>query len=171
MARYVSRVHNLPLLSEVARAIMNEEETSISSIRHDIDRVNSYQIKIFERQIVEEKKLKSFVSDRGFDNLAYSCEHTTIFRDMLFRPDLQKYIDGLRSSNVIIFFIRPNKSIIVNDGVRETVDWDGMNKIDSYVKFMLEMWGLRHFSVESSSMQERIRLVDSVISMVGANET
>jgi hypothetical protein len=59
----------------------------------------------------------------------------------------------------------------LNDGVRENVVWDDIIRIDSHIKFMLEMWGLRYFQISTPIMQERIRNVEAVISLVGSKMT
>ena len=51
--------------------------------------------------------------------------------------------------------------------MRETVDWDGIVAIDAMVKVMLEMFNLKYINVNTGSMQERVRLIDSVISLIG----
>jgi adenylate kinase family enzyme len=163
LARYVSARYKLPLLSEVARLILAERELSMDSLRVDIDVVNSFQTSIFERQMKEEAGKDSFVSDRSFDNLAYAAQHSRILRDVLNKPETSNYIEGLRGNDSFIFFVRPIKSTMKDDNVRERVEWDELNRIDGMIKFMLEMWDLRYFVVNTPSMQERIRLVESVL--------
>lgn len=52
------------------------------------------------------------------------------------------------------------------DGVRESLNWDGAVAIDAQIKFLYEMFGIRYFQINTDNMQERIRLIDSVISLV-----
>lgn len=110
------------------------------------------------------------MSDRSFDNLAYASQHATVLRQMLRDPNLEKYLDRLRSKDVAVFFIRPAASIMNNDGIREKVDWEELIRIDAMVKFMLEMWGIRYFQINTPSMQERIRFVDAVLSLMSGGE-
>src|SRR5574337_290016 len=70
-ARYVSEQYKLPMITEVARAVLSEKELHLDSLRYDMNLVDDYQTQIFERQLTEEQKYKSFVSDRSFDCLAY----------------------------------------------------------------------------------------------------
>lgn len=164
MARYVSIKHNLPLLPEVARLVLAEKELSMNSLRHDLNVVDEFQLEIFKRQIKEEKEMKNgFVSDRSFDNLAYAAQHSRILKDVLFNEETKEYVESLRSKEVKLFFVRPNISIMKNDGVRESVDWEEIIRIDAMVKFMLEMWGLKYFAINTNSMQERTKLVDIVL--------
>ena len=49
--RYVSRRYGLPMITEVARAVLAELETSLDSLRTDMDLVAEYQKRVFERQV------------------------------------------------------------------------------------------------------------------------
>ncbi|MEO8548928.1 MAG: AAA family ATPase, partial [Kofleriaceae bacterium] len=78
LCRYVSRRYGLPMISEVARAILAEMETALEVLRTDMELVAEYQERVFARQVqVERSHEGKFVSDRAFDNLAYVAEHTT----------------------------------------------------------------------------------------------
>src|SRR5215212_99352 len=78
LCRYVSRRYGLPMISEVARAVLAELETSLDALRTDMELVAEYQERVFERQVAVERHHQGrFVSDRAFDNLAYVAEHTT----------------------------------------------------------------------------------------------
>jgi hypothetical protein len=164
MARYVSRQTGLPLLPEVARMVLAERELAMETLRSDLDVVDSFQEEIFRRQMQVEKDIDSFVSDRSFDNLAYAAQHARVLHKILNQKGLRQYIDGLKLPDVTLFYIRPVHATLRNDGIRETIDWDELIRIDGAIKFMLEMWGLRYFMISTGSMQERARLVDSVLS-------
>jgi adenylate kinase family enzyme len=163
MARYVSKKTGLPLLPEVARMVLAERELAMESLRSDLDIVDSFQREIFSRQIAIEKDLDAFVSDRSFDNLAYAAQHARVLRSILSEKSLTEYIDRMRGPDTLLFYIRPVQTTLRNDGVREQVDWDELIRIDGAIKFMLEMWGLDYYMVCSGSMQERARLVDSIL--------
>ena len=164
-ARYVSEKYKLPMITEVARAVLSEKELHLDSLRYDMSLVNDYQGAIFHRQIEEEQKYTNYVSDRSFDCLAYAAQHSSILNGLLKAPQLTQYLDNLRQRDSFIFFVRPSKATLKADGVRETINWDGIVAIDSMVKFMLEMWGLRYFQINMDNMQERIRLIDGVLSL------
>lgn len=166
LARYISRTYNLPMITEVARAVLSENELHLDTLRYDMDVVDKYQKDILLRQILEEHKHGSFVSDRSFDCLAYAAQHTRILSELLVRPDLKYYIDDLKAPDSLIFFVRPSKATLKSDGVREAINWDGIVAIDAQVKFMLEMWQLRYFQINMDNMQERVKLIDSVISLL-----
>ena len=51
MARYIHEKYNMPMVTEVARTVLAETETEIEKLRTDIDLVNVFQKKIFNRQI------------------------------------------------------------------------------------------------------------------------
>lgn len=164
MASYVAKKYKMDLLTEVARSILAERELSMETLRHDLEVVDDFQRDIFLRQVRAEEGKESFVSDRSFDNLAYAAQHARVLRAVLETPEARSYVEKLRGKDVIIFFVRPVRSTMKDDGVREEVVWDELNRIDGMVKFMLEMWGLRYLQISTGSMQERARFVDAVIS-------
>lgn len=164
-ARYVSENYSLPMITEVARAVLSEKELHLDTLRHDMNVVDDYQNAILYRQINEEKKYDKFVSDRSFDCLAYAAQHTRILPELLGSSALQGYVSDLKAPDSFIFFVRPSKATLKADGVREAINWDGVIAIDSMVKFMLEMWNLRHFQINIDNMQERVKLIDSVLSL------
>lgn len=165
LARYISEKYNLPMITEVARQILSENEYDLGSLRTDLDLVDSYQSEVFSRQIKEETKYNSFVSDRSFDNLAYAAQHSRVLKKILDSDELKNYVSSLNNEDVIIFFVRPSKATLKDDGVREKLNWDGIVAIDAMVKFLLEMFELPYFQINVDNMQERVRMVDAVLKM------
>jgi len=163
LARYIAEKYKLPMITEVARQILSEKELHLDSLRSNLDIVDNYQKDIFYRQLEEEKKYDQFVSDRSFDCLAYAAQHSRILNKLLNSPLMKEYVDVLMSSYSYIFFVRPSHATMKADGVRESLSWDGIIQIDSMVKFMLQMYDLRYFEINNDSMQERTKLVDSVL--------
>lgn len=166
MARFTSERYGIPLLPEVARLVLAERELSMETLRSNLDTVDAFQKEIFLRQVREEAGKESFVSDRSFDNLSYAANHSRVMKELFESEELKGYVETLQSPKVVIFFVRPVKSIMREDGIRERADWDELLRIDGMVKMMLEMWGLRYFQISTGSMQERARLVDAVMSEV-----
>jgi nicotinamide riboside kinase len=165
LARYVSGKYNIPMITEVARMILSERELHLDSLRTNLDIVDQYQSDIFFRQIDEESKQLSFVSDRSFDCLAYAAQHSRVLPKLLHCQELHTYLEILRSPESFIFFVRPSKATMKEDGIRESLTWDGVIAIDSMIKFMLEMWGLRYFQLPIDNMQERTKVIDSILSL------
>src|SRR5207253_5247440 len=166
LCRHVSRRYGLPMISEVARAVLAEMETGLDALRTDMDLVAEYQERVFARQVAVEKLHEGrFVSDRAFDNLAYVAEHTTnaaaMMNDQRFR-DYMKWV-----SEGIVFFLRPHQSLLKDDGVRAGVSWDSVLRIDGMVKLMLEQHRISYLPIESVSMQERVRAVEFVLARCG----
>lgn len=165
-ARYVSEKYHLPMITECARMILSEKELSLDSLRSDLKVVNEYQEDIFYRQLDEEQKLyDDFVSDRTLDCLAYAGNHSTVLPKLIKSDRFNNYLNILNSPDSIVFFIRPSKATLKQDGVRESLSWDGVVTIDAQVKLLLEMFDIRHFQINTDNMQERARLIDSVLSL------
>jgi hypothetical protein len=154
------------MISEVARAVLAEMETSLDALRTDMDLVAEYQERVFARQVAVERLHDGrFVSDRAFDNLAYVAEHTTNAAAMM---NDQRFRDYMRwVSEGIVFFLRPHQSLLKEDGVRAGVSWDSVVRIDGMVKLMLEQHAISYLPIESVSMQERVRAVEFVLGRCG----
>lgn len=165
LARYVSEKCDIRLITEVARMILSEQELQLDSLRTNLDMVDSYQSDIFFRQLEEEEKYKDFVSDRSLDCLAYTAQHSRILSKIISSPEFANYLAKLAAKDTLIFFVRPCKSLLKQDGVRERLDWDAIISIDGMVKFMLEQFGLNYISINMESMQERVRFIDSVLAL------
>jgi nicotinamide riboside kinase len=169
LCRYVSRRYGLPMITEVARGVLAEMETSFDALRTDIDLVATYQRKVFERQIATERvHAGGFVSDRAFDNLAYAAEHATILADLLGDSAFAEYMEWVARG--FVFFLRPHPSLLKDDGIRAGVSWDSVLRIDGMVKLLLEQHRIRYLPVESVSMQERVRTLEFVIEYVAGRE-
>jgi hypothetical protein len=137
-------------------------ETSLDALRTDVDLVAEYQKRVFERQVqVERNQVSGFVSDRAFDNLAYAAEHTLILADIINTEDYQKYMEWVAQG--IVFFVRPHRDLLRDDGVRAGVTWESVLRIDGMIKLMLEQSRIPYLPIESVAMQERARAVDFVL--------
>ncbi|MGE5186156.1 MAG: AAA family ATPase [Acidobacteriota bacterium] len=166
LCRYVSRRYGLPMISEVARAVLAEMETSLDALRTDMDAVAEYQERVFARQVAVEKQSNGrFVSDRAFDNLAYVAEHTLNAGAMMNGERFKSYMEWV--SEGIVFFVRPHQDLLRDDGVRAGVSWDSVLRIDGMVKLMLEQHRISYLPLESVSMQERVRAVEFVLARSG----
>jgi nicotinamide riboside kinase len=166
IARYVSENYKLSLITEVARMILSEQELQVDALRSSLDVANKYQEQVFYRQLLEESKYTDFVSDRSaIDSLAYSAQHTNILSVLLKTEELGKYVNSLNNKDVIMFFVQPSKATLKDDGVRESLNWDGIISINAQIKLLLEMFGLKYFQINTENMQERVKLIDSVLSL------
>jgi nicotinamide riboside kinase len=173
MARWVSKRYGLPMITEVARGVLAELETNFDLLRTDMDLVADYQRRVFERQVATERlQEKGFVSDRAFDNLAYAAEHTTILHDIMYHDggeELRRYMEWVAGG--LVFFVRPQRTLLKEDGVRAGVDWDAVVRIDGMVKLLLEQFRISYLPIDTASMQERVRAVDFVLShMAGLSQ-
>jgi len=172
MTRWVSRRYGLPMITEVARSVLAELETNFDTLRTDIDRVGDYQRKVFERQIATERlQEKGFVSDRAFDNLAYAAEHSTILGDIMSEEgstEVRRYMEWV--SEGLVFFVRPDRTLLKEDGVRAGLDWDSVVRIDGMVKLLLEQYRIHYLPIDTPSMQERVRAVEFVLGRLGLEQ-
>lgn len=164
LARYIRDHYGLPMISEVARSILAELEMSLDKLRSDVDAVSRYQLEVFRRQAEAERKVKTgFVSDRAFCNLAYMANHATNMSDVFRDPLMNEYMQSV--SEGVVFFVRPHRDLLAEDGVRAGVSWEEVVTIDGMVKLMLEMWGIPYITLSALSMQERVRTIDAVLNL------
>jgi predicted ATPase len=166
LARWVRDTYGLPMISEVARGVLAEMEARLDTLRTDVQLVNRYQREVFERQIAAEREQGgSFVSDRAFCNLAYAAQHSTILAEIAREAQLADYMESVRTG--LVFYLRPHRELLAEDGVRAGVAWEEVLRIDGMVKLLLEMFGVAYIPVESLPQQERIRLLESVLDLAG----
>jgi predicted ATPase len=165
LARYVSEKYKVPLITEVARQVLSEKELHIDTLRHNLEVVDEYQTQIFYRQLQEEQAYStSFVSDRSaLDALCYAGQHSRVVSQLFQSPQLTEYLGVLRQPDSYLFFVRPCKATLRADGVRESLNWDGAVAIDAMLKLLLEIFEIRYFQINTDNMQERVKLINSVL--------
>jgi hypothetical protein len=152
------------MISEVARGVLAEMESQLGQIRSNLDVVDRYQTQVFARQIAAEREQTgNFVSDRAFCNLAYAAHHSTVLAELCSTPAFGEYMSSVRTG--IVFFLRPHRELLAEDGVRAAVAWEEVLHIDGMVKLLLEMHAVPYIPCESLSMQERVRLIESVLAL------
>jgi hypothetical protein len=147
--------------------VLSEQEMQIDTLRYDLDLTDKYQQQVFDRQIAEEQKHSSFVSDRSvIDVLAYSAQHARILPQLVQNSAMKSRLSILREPGSLLFFVKPSHATLKADGVRESLNWDGVVAIDAMIKFMFNMWDLPFIQINMDNMQERINLVDNTIGML-----
>lgn len=168
LARRIAKVYNLPLVCEVARQVLAETEAPLATLHADLDRAAAYQREVFRRQVRAEEGQTIFVSDRSFDNLSYAASHTTALFDIADPTILNPYLDKVRTS--LVFFCRPERELLAEDGVRVDVSWESAIRVDAMVQLMLEQWAIPYVPVRGTDRVERWRLVSAVVDLVRSQE-
>lgn len=163
LARWISKNYSLPIVTEVARSVLAERELPLEVLRTDIERTADFQTEVFRRQsIAEDQAGTRFVSDRAWDNLAYAASHTISVKKIAAGLS-PSYIERLSHPGSVIFFVRPQKDLLAQDGVRERIDWDELVRIDGMIKLLLEQNDLDYVVLATLSMAERARTVRAVL--------
>ena len=166
LARWIRDQFGLPMISEVARGVLAEMEARLESLRTDLDLVSEYQAQVFERQLEAEDLMGGpFVSDRAFCNLAYAAQHSLLGAEVFSDPRLQRYMANVREG--VVFFLRPHRDLLTEDGVRERSGWEEVQRIDGMVKLMLEMFAVPYVPISCLPMQERAHTVSRVLELAG----
>jgi len=162
LARYFAKHYQLPLIHEIARQVLSELETNFASLHADLEQTTQYQKEIFDRQIKAQlSQPAGYVSDRAFDNLAYACESADDYASILNNPDFPKYLEHLK--DVLVFFVRPHPSLLKDDGVRHSINWDGVVRIDGMIKLLLRTCRVRYFEIDTPILRDRVELVRNVV--------
>ena len=163
LARWTSREFGLPMVNEVARSVLAEMELPLTVLRTDLTRTEEFQREVFRRQEAAELKAGNrFVSDRTFDNLAYMAHHTLGLRKLM--PVTERYCDRLRQPGSVVFFVRPHRELLADDGVRAGVNWEEILRIDGMVKLLLEIQDIDYVTIDTLNMAERARTMRCVLS-------
>ena len=166
LARWIRDRYHVTMIAEVARGVLAEMEAKLETLRTDVDLVDRYQASVFTRQIEAEHGVQGpFVSDRAFCNLAYAAHHSSILSQIFSDPRLRDYMEWVRQG--VVFFLRPHREMLVEDGVRAGVEWEEVVRIDGMVKLLLEQFDIPYIPVATLSMQERVRLVERVLDLAG----
>lgn len=166
LARWIARTYKLAMVTEVARAVLAELEIPLETLRVDLERTKVFQKEVFRRQAEMERLAGNrFVSDRTFDNLAYACHHTLGLSEIA--RDLRDYSARLSTHGSIVFFVRPHRDLLKEDGVRTSVSWEEILRIDGMVKLLLELHDVDYITIDTLNMAERARTVRGVLSAVG----
>jgi hypothetical protein len=166
LARWVARTYKLAMVTEVARAVLAELEIPLETLRVDLERTKTFQKEVFRRQAEMERLAGNrFVSDRTFDNLAYACHHTLGLSEIA--KDLRDYSTRLKTPGSLVFFVRPHRDLLKEDGTRASVSWEEILRIDGMVKLLLELHDVDYITIDTLNMAERARTVRGVLSAVG----
>ena len=172
LARWTSRTYGLPLVTEVARAVLAELELPLETLRVDLDRTRHFQREVFRRQAVAEDEAgERFVSDRAFDNLAYAAHHTLSLAEIIKEEHAWEYAKRLQAQHAVVFFVRPHRDLLKDDGVRAVGSWEEIIRIDGMVKILLEMHNIDYIAVESLNMAERARTMRAAMKLLGVPPT
>ena len=162
LARYISQRFRIAMLGEIARVVAAEMEVTPARLASDLDVRAAYQKRVFHRQIsVERRSGDEFIADRAFDNLAYAAEFSLIGAQLLESVEYAEYMTWV--SQGLIFFIRPQRQLLPAEYLGNEGYWEGVLRLDGMIKFMLEQHRMVYIPIESSSMQERVRLVQGVL--------
>lgn len=166
LARVTAQRYELPLLTEVASAVLyefqqrvGERAASWDRIRADVALSSEVQARVFERQLSDEQGLPPpAVYDRTLSCLAYATLYADNFADLLAQVP-RDYVENLRSS--IVFLVRPQHKLLgAADGVRAVVSWEAQVRVDQTIETLLRLWRVRFVSIEALCAVARQEQVD-----------
>jgi len=164
LALEISKRLGIPVVSEVARQVLAEGRyPPLAKFSSDIHALTRYQREVALRQIAAERQFENYVSDRGLCHLAYSAARGEIgmVANLLADGDMAAYIERTRRARV--FFVRPHRELLEQDGVRDMMDWESVVRIDGAIMMALAMLDIPYVPIESLAMADRLRVVLAVV--------
>lgn len=166
LAGLVADRYGLPMVTGAARREQDREGKTLDEIRADPTAVDRFQLAIFEGQLsAEEAAQGGFVADRAFDSMCYAAQHSSVASVVYRDPRFHQYIDRLRHPNVRVFFVRPQRNMLINDHHRSANDltWEAMCRFDAQLQLLLEMFGVPYVPVSCFLLKDRARVVYGVL--------
>ena len=174
LSRWIASTYDLPLFDEIARIeVAKMGSKNFDQLRTDLAATTAFQRNVFEQQLRVGEGVARFVSDRAFDNLAYSASFADVdlVADLWESPACRRYVGDIaatvRDGAGAVFFVRPGVAA-ENDGTRAAGDLgsDDVARIDGMVKLLLGLGRVRYVPIETTNFQERASIVDAVLRFI-----
>ena len=174
LKKEIATKYNLLKLPEIFRLIMAEREIlDLSILRSNVSLLEEVQKEVLIRQFTEEKLLfsraaqegkKGIVACRGIDSIAFMIHlcRPEFFSEAKKTSWYEDYIDWLKKEGSTHFLLPPLKSLLVDDGFRDT-DWDFSVEIYSTIKTLLRFYGIKYTQIREDNMSERLTIVSNVL--------
>lgn len=165
MVRETAKRYGLPTLSEAARQVLAQWEPlgGLKALAGDLQMVTDYQEEVFRQQVkIDFATGDSFVADRAFDNLVYAARWAragTVSR--LMAEEGARYVERVRGGRV--FFVRPHRELLAEDGIRAHISWEDVVLADGGVLFALEVLGIPYVPIPCREFSDRMRIVEAVL--------
>jgi hypothetical protein len=172
--RQISKDFNLLALPEIFRTLIAERDNvSLKDVRSNIELAEELQREVLIRQFYEERTLfsraaqegkKGIVACRGIDSIAFMIHlcRPAFIEDAQKQAWFKDYIDWLKTEDSYHFLLHPSKDLLVDDGFRDT-NWDFSLEVNSTIKTLFRLYGIKYTSIRDTNMSERISLVERVL--------
>lgn len=173
LAKHVSEAYGIPILTSAARAALGDmglPPDGFAKLMQDKEKFKAYQQAVRQKQITMEEmaaKLGPFISERMFDNLAYSALYGWDAPQAMeaLKPYAAKFND--KGHKYIVFFVKPTRECLeaANAGAdrKEFLVWDDMLRFDGALQLVMECLDIPYIRVSSPDMRERVKTIESVL--------
>lgn len=176
LAQMVHERFGLPLLSGMTAKALEHTGLDFAKILSDVEAADAYQSCVWRMQLESEavfwnSENDGFVSDRGFDILAYTAILSRVAWKMARSEELSSYIERIRratmSGRCVVFFVRPHPEVkAACDGRR---DWflkpDVVGRVDGIVEWLLWSNEIPHVVVRDPDRRDRLASVESIVAL------
>ena len=169
LARHAAERFGLKLLPSAARQVSAELGlASAGDVFGSTDAADAFQSEVFRRQLKNESEAGDrFVSDRAFDHVAYAAEVSLTTWQTARSEEWRGYLDSLRLSSAVVFFVRPAPGGAwpsARDGTRDRYLEPAMvHRVDGVVQYVLESNEVPYIPVLPATPRDRTRLVEWVL--------
>ena len=169
LSSFMAKKLGWPLIDEQARVVLAEKKWTLASFAKDLERAAEFQRLVLRRQLDKESELhgQDFISDRGFDGVAYAAANTLIVSEFHNSLEFREYLGDFKTFGSITFFVRPHISLVESDGVRADAYWSSVCRIDGMIEYILETERIPYIPLESMSLKSRVRTVEGVLHAAG----
>ncbi len=138
----------------------------------DMGLMDRFQMEIWREQLAMEQPYweagKPFVSDRGFDLMAYASGQSRAAAGIVESPLFAEYMRRLKMPGTVVFLMRPHPDVRAeSDGRRDVFlspEW--VWKVDGVIEFLLESHRVPYAPVGTASFRDRCRLAARLVSAV-----
>ena len=169
LSSFIAKKLQWPYILEQARVVLAEKGWKLAEFDKDLDKAAEFQRLVIQKQLAEEERLQdeNFISDRGFDGIAYAAANTLIASEIRNSLDFNEYLSDFRTFGSTTFFVRPHEKLIENDGIRGDISWSSICRIDGMLEYILETERIPYIPLESMSMKSRVRTIEGVLHAAG----
>ncbi len=139
LTELIARMYNKSQVPDPVRVVEDELGQTMPAIRGNLNAVETFQLRVFERKLELEETQPQGVYDQGFDNVAYAMAHTRYGKLILDSKEFAEYVKSLNEEGAVVFYVTPHRHMISDDGFRppEDLDWGEVRFIDGIIFSLL----------------------------------
>ncbi len=172
LAKHLSRELGCEHLTGAVGNVMKRMGITFDQAMRDMELMDSFQLAIWEEQMRMERPFWEngypFVSDRGFDLMAYTAGQARTVAQIAESDLFQEYMRRLKTPGTIVMLMRPHPEVKAQtDGRRDAFlspEW--VWKVDGVIEYLLESHRVPYAPVGTACFRDRCRLAARLVKAV-----